>query len=125
MDDTRPETQRGLAMIDAVYGEGFRANFTGAADPFMQDTVDHLFGEVWSRTGLSIRDRRLLTMGVLAALGREELFAVHATGALKSGDLDAEQLHEIVLHLAYYAGGVNGTTIRRGVLAARANVSTG
>lgn len=115
MTEAPGESQTGLEMIDTVYGEGFRDNFTGSTEPFLQDTVDHLFGQIWSRPGLSVRDRRLLSMGVLGAFGRSDLFAVHAAGALRSGDLDAEQLQEVVLHLAYYAGAVNGTMIRRGL----------
>lgn len=121
MDAAHPDTSAGLEMIDAVYGDGFRVHFQDATDPLMQDTVDHLFGRIWSRPGLSIRDRRLLTMGVLGAAGRADLFAVHATAALKTGDLDADQLQEIVLHLAYYAGAGNGTSLRRGAQDAVAN----
>lgn len=121
MDDAQPLSQAGLDMIDRLYGEGFSANFTDASEPFLEDTANHLFGEIWNRPGLAIRDRRLLSMGVLAAFGQGDLFALHAEGALKAGDLDAEQLHEIVLHLAYYAGGTNATTVRRGVLQALAN----
>lgn len=111
-------------LIDEVYGEGFSKNFEGS-EPFLQDARDHLFGQIWSRPGLSVRDRRLLALGVLAAFGRGDLFEVHAFGALASGDLTAEQLNESVLHLAYYAGSVNGTVIRRGVLAAIARHTAG
>jgi 4-carboxymuconolactone decarboxylase len=116
MDDAREQSQVGLDMIDKVLGEGVSANFAGSTEPFLQDVTDHVFGEIWNRPGLSIRDRRLLTMGVLAAFGQSETFALHAAGALRSGDVDADQLREIVLHLSYYAGSSNGTMIRRGVV---------
>ena len=116
MDDIRQRSQAGLDMIDQVLGEGVSANFAGSSEPFLQDVTDHVFGEIWTRPGLSVRDRRLLTMGVLAAFGQSDTFALHAAGALKSGDLDGDQLREIVLHLSYYAGSSNGTMIRRGVV---------
>lgn len=118
MDDVHSSTEVGLEMIDRVYGGGFSSNFAGSTEPFVQDAADHLFGEIWSRAGLSIRDRRLLSLGVIAAQGHTDLFALHATGALRSGDLDADQLHEVVLHVSHYAGGTNGTMVRRGALQA-------
>ncbi|MTD58940.1 carboxymuconolactone decarboxylase family protein [Amycolatopsis pithecellobii] len=122
MADTRHPV--GLDIVDKVLGEGFSANFA-SPEPFVQDAADHLYGEIWSRPGLSIRDRRLLTLGVLAAFGQGDQFALHAAGALKSGDLDADQLHEIVLHLAYYAGSSRGTVLRRAVLDALAQHKAG
>jgi alkylhydroperoxidase/carboxymuconolactone decarboxylase family protein YurZ len=113
--DPRDSCQVGLDMIDTIYGDGFSRNFANSTEPFLIDTTEHLFGEIWSRPGLSIRDRRLLSLGVLAAFGQADLIALHAAGALKSGDLDADQLHEAVLHLSYYAGGSNATMVRRGV----------
>ena len=114
----------GLKVIDEVYGPAFRAVFADSDEPYLIDTVDHLFAHVWSRPGLSIRDRRLLTLGALAAFGLSDTFAVHAGAALRAGDLDAAQLHEIVLHLAYYAGAGNATAIRRGVVQAIADYGT-
>ena len=115
MGEAHSDSEGGLRMIDTVLGDGVSAYFAGSAEPLMQDTTDHLFGKIWSRPGLSVRDRRLLTMGVIAAFGQADTFSAHATGALKSGDLDADQLREIVLHLAYYAGASNATMISRGL----------
>lgn len=53
-------TELGLKTMDAVYGPGFSKTMPEVSNPMLQDTIDHLFGEVWSRPGLSIRDRRLL-----------------------------------------------------------------
>ena len=115
MSEAHSDSEIGLRMIDTVLGDGVSAYFAGSTEPLMQDTTDHLFGEIWSRPGLSVRDRRLLTMGVIAAFGQADTFAAHATGARKSGDLDPDQLREIVLHLAYYAGASNATMISRGL----------
>jgi 4-carboxymuconolactone decarboxylase len=117
-DDVRRPAEKGLKVLDEVYGEGFSAIFADATDPFMVESADHVFGEIWSRPGLSIRDRRLLCMGAVAAFGQADIFANHAAGALASGDLDADQLQEVVLHLSCYVGASNGTMAYRGALEA-------
>ena len=89
-----------------------------AASPFVGATVKHLFGEVWDRPGLSIRDRRLLVLGATVMLGRTDLVETQVKGALRAGDMDAEQLEEAVLQLAFYTGWGNATAMWHGVQAA-------
>jgi 4-carboxymuconolactone decarboxylase len=116
-EDTR---RRGLRMMDAVYGEGFSATMPEEGTPMLEATVGHLFGEIWSRPGLSVRDRRLLVLGATAALGRADLIEIQTRGALANDELTAEQLREAVLHLHYYVGWGNGTQLHKGVEAALA-----
>jgi 4-carboxymuconolactone decarboxylase len=71
---------------------------------FVAYTVDHLFGDVWVRPGLELLERRLLTIGVLAALGRTELLDVQFQSALDNGELDEDQVREVVIHLTHYVG---------------------
>ena len=73
-------------------------------DSFLEVTVDHLFADVWSEPGLSIRERRLVTLTVLAGLGNESVLKIHAGAAMDSGDLSDETLDALVNHLAHYAG---------------------
>jgi len=98
-DETRA---RGLEMIQEVY-QG-RVKIDPTLTPHQAATVDHLFGEVWSRPGLNIRDRRLVVIGVLGLLGKSELLEIQFGAAMERGELNAEQLHEIVLQLAHYVG---------------------
>jgi 3-hydroxyisobutyrate dehydrogenase-like beta-hydroxyacid dehydrogenase/alkylhydroperoxidase/carboxymuconolactone decarboxylase family protein YurZ len=112
--------QRGLAMADRVYGPGLAAALDGPSDPFTDETISHLFGQVWSRPELSVRDRRLLTLGVAASLGRAELIQIQTQGALANNELTPAQLHEAVLHLAVYVGWCNATATYNGVTAALA-----
>ncbi|MET0897068.1 MAG: NAD(P)-binding domain-containing protein [Mycobacterium sp.] len=118
-EQTRSE--RGLATMDAVYGAGLSAAMPADRTPTLAMTIDHLFGEVWSRPGLSIRDRRLLVLGATAALGRPDLIETQARGALVNGELTEEELEEAVLQLHYYVGWGNGTAVQSGVAAALAN----
>ncbi|CAN5623263.1 hypothetical protein BH10ACT9_BH10ACT9_16870 [soil metagenome] len=114
-------TERGLATMDAVYGTGLAAAMPTDRTPTLTMTIDHLFGEIWSRPGLSIRDRRLLVLGATAALGRADLIETQARGALVNGELTEEELEEAVLQLHYYVGWGNGTAVQSGVAAALAN----
>jgi 4-carboxymuconolactone decarboxylase len=63
-----------------------------------------VFGGLWSRPGLSIRDRRLINLTLLAILGRDDITPFHVRAALESGDLDAAQIEELGVQLAFYAG---------------------
>jgi len=111
-------TELGLKTMDAVYGPGFSETMPEVSNPMLQDTIDHLFGEVWSRPGLSIRDRRLLVIGATAALGRADLIEIQVRGALQNDELSPGELREAVLQLHYYVGWCNGTQVNKGVEAA-------
>ena len=63
-----------------------------------------LFAETWTLPALSTRDKRLLVLGALTALGRDNKYAVYIEAALRSADLTAEQAHEIPQLLAHYVG---------------------
>ena len=102
MSDTE-RRERGLAKFNEVYCGDLPAPPAGAM-AFFDLMLEQLFGEVWTRPSLSLRDRRLVTMGVIAALGEREPFAIQVRSALKNGELSPEQLREIVIHLAPYAG---------------------
>jgi 4-carboxymuconolactone decarboxylase len=59
---------------------------------------------VWTRPGLEIRDRRLMTIGVLAALGLTSLVEIQFRSALERDELTEEQVRETVVHLTHYIG---------------------
>ncbi len=73
-------------------------------DAFLDCTLDHLFAEVWANPGLSVRDRRLVTLTVLMCLGHEGTLRLHLGAAMKSGDLSDEAIDALTLHIAHYAG---------------------
>lgn len=74
-----------------------------------------LFGDLWQRPHLSVRERRLVVLTLLAAYGRDEPMSYHLHGALESGDLDADALHELVVQLAFYAGWPTSSTLFQAV----------
>lgn len=116
--------ERGVEMMKRVYGPELADRVGEPADPFTTDTVDYLFADVWSRSELSVRDRRLLTLGVAASTGRADLIQIQTAGALANGEFSPEQLHEAVLHLALYVGWCNATATYQGVTAALAAHTT-
>ena len=100
-DDTR--RARGLEKFEEVYNGDVPAPPPGAM-AFFDLMLEQVFAELWTRDALSVRDRRLVTMGVIAALGERDTFEVQARAALKKDELTPEQLREMVIHLASYAG---------------------
>lgn len=69
----------------------------------MAISTAHLFGDIWTRPGLSLLDRELVTLSVIAARGFERQLRLHLRGALAVG-LDRNEIVEAFIHLAHYAG---------------------
>jgi 4-carboxymuconolactone decarboxylase len=92
----------GMAKMEEVYS--FSIDPKDIPGPYAEMTVDHLFGNVWQGEALDMRDRRLLTIGVLAALDKSDLLDIQFNAALDRGELTTEQLRELVLHLTHYIG---------------------
>ena len=95
-DDVRA---RGRDLMRQVYGWDFEPT-----KPFEVQTVDHLFGEVWAEGKLSVRDRRLVLIGLAAGGGLEDVAGLQLDAAVRLGELDAEDLRTLVVFLAHYAG---------------------
>ena len=74
------------------------------ADPFLDATIEHLFADVWSRPGLGVRERRLITLTLLMCLGNEMTLKLHFGAAMNSGDLSDTEIDELILHVAHYRG---------------------
>jgi 4-carboxymuconolactone decarboxylase len=71
--------------------------------PFYQLAIDHAWGGVWTRPGLGLKERSLVTVSSLAALGRLHELRIHLHGALNNG-WTPEELREVCLQTAAYAG---------------------
>jgi len=73
------------------------------APEFVKLTSELLFGQVWSRPALSLRDRSLITVAALTALYRTNQLRNHIRRALDNG-VTREELNEVFMHLAFYGG---------------------
>jgi len=89
-----------LAAVDGTAG----AEVVESLGDLGRYIVEFAFGEVYHRPGLSLRDRELITVAMLAAMGaREPQLDVHLRGALTVG-VTRDELRELMIHLVPYAG---------------------
>jgi len=95
--------QRGIDKFNEVYCGDVPAMPRGTMD-FFDNMIQQLFSEVWTRPQLDQRDRRMLTMGAIAALGEPTTYAIQVKAAVKNGELDPDQVRETLIHLAQYVG---------------------
>ena len=115
--------EAGLAMRKQVLGEDYVERSLKSADDFnreFQDMVtEYCWGATWGRGVIEKRERSILNLGMLAALGRSHEFGLHFRGAIRNG-LSLEELKEVLLQIAVYCGipaGVESFRIARTVIA--------
>ena len=107
-DDDLPEARRrGLQKMAEVYG----FDMSDGSGDFFRYTADHLFGDVWQREGLSVRDRRLLLIGALAATQQTDVLGLQVPASLANGELTGDELREIVIFLCHYVGWPTGARL--------------
>jgi len=111
--------ERGLALRKEVLGADYVASSFANADDFsrpMQElSTEYCWGNIWSRDGLSRRDRSLLNLGMISALNRPHELKLHVKAALTNG-LSREEIREALLQVAVYCGipaGIDSTRIAR------------
>jgi 4-carboxymuconolactone decarboxylase len=113
----------GLAARKEVLGERYVDNAINNADDFNRDfqalVTEYCWGVCWGNDVLSRKQRSLLNLGMLAALGRSHEFELHFRGALRNG-CSTEELRETLTQITIYCGvpaGVESFRIARRVLA--------
>jgi 4-carboxymuconolactone decarboxylase len=106
MDDA-DRLQLGMTVRREVLGDEHVdravARTTGFTAPFQDLITRYAWGDIWSRPGLTRAERSLVTLTVLAALQHEGELAMHVKAALRNG-LTPEQIQEVLLQVAIYAG---------------------
>jgi len=98
MDELR---HKGLDKMNEVSGWEM-PNVEG--DDYFALTADHLFGDIWSRPGLTMRDKRLMTLTVVTALGLSDLAEIQVNAALHNDELTEAELKEMAIFLTHYLG---------------------
>lgn len=109
--------EKGAARLKELFGFEPQPGMMQA--DFQKITVENLFGDVWCRPGLELRERSMITVAALVVLGREPELRLHLRGALRVG-ISRESLTEMMIHLAHYGGwptGVSGLRVLQEVLA--------
>ncbi len=99
--------EAGLAIRRRVMGDEFVdrafARATEFSWPLQEFITEHAWGSVWCRPGLDLATRSLVTLAMLAALGRGHELAGHVRGALNNG-VTPEAIREVLLQAAVYCG---------------------
>ncbi|MFC7540615.1 carboxymuconolactone decarboxylase family protein [Siccirubricoccus deserti] len=97
----------GMEMRRRILGDAHversEAGMTPLDAPFREFILEGVWGRVWTRPGLSWRDRSLLCLGMLAALGHHEEFRLHVRATRNTG-VTAEEIGEVLLAVAAYGG---------------------
>ncbi len=97
----------GLDTRREVLGPEYVDASLAGSDEFMmgfQDAVtDIAWGYAWSRPGLDRRARLILTLGIVAGLGRHEELGIYAQGAIRNG-VTVDEIKEILVHVTSYCG---------------------
>ena len=105
MTDERRD--RGMATRRKVLGDAYVDRAVAATGDFDRPFQDFVtasgWGDIWSRPGLDLKTRSLVTLATVAAIGRQEELAIHVRGALNNG-CTPEEIREVFLHTSLYCG---------------------
>ncbi|HET9577452.1 MAG TPA: 4-carboxymuconolactone decarboxylase [Usitatibacter sp.] len=100
--------ERGMKTRRKVLGDEWVDRAEKSKTPFNEEFQDlitrYAWDEVWNRPRLPHKARRILVLGTMVALGRWEEFQMHVRAALRSGELEADDIKEILLQQAIYCG---------------------
>jgi 4-carboxymuconolactone decarboxylase len=99
--------ERGMAVRRRVLGDRHVDDVAARTSEFDADFQTYIteaaWGAVWARPGLTPRERSLVTLALLAALGHDEEVAMHVRATSNTG-ATMEDIKEALLHVAVYAG---------------------
>ena len=98
---------RGLAKRRQVLGDAYVDRALASVDDFNRDfqrlATEYCWGEAWGDETLSPRERSILTLGIVAAIGKMGEFANHLRGARTNG-LTPNELRAVLVQIAIYCG---------------------
>ena len=98
--------ERGKEQMRAVYGWDIEPT-----KPFEEATVDHLFGEVWAQGEMTVKERRLMLIGMTVGTGQIDVAMLQIDTALRLGELTPDDLRTMVVFLTHYAGWPRGAAL--------------
>jgi alkylhydroperoxidase/carboxymuconolactone decarboxylase family protein YurZ len=90
-------------LVGAQRADEIAARFSQLSPAFENEVMSVVFGRTWARDGMDARTRSLVSIGVLAALGRQGALRIVLGIALDSG-ATVEEITEALLHVGIYAG---------------------
>ncbi|ARE38065.1 MULTISPECIES: carboxymuconolactone decarboxylase family protein [Rhodococcus] len=122
MNQPSTRRDRGEAIFKEVFGREPRPV---SSPDFTQITVDHLFGEIWARPHLSLKERELIALTAVTLARTDFELRGHISASLNLG-MSREKIIEVIIQLAYYGGwpvAHNGLRVAHEVFAELDNVT--
>jgi 4-carboxymuconolactone decarboxylase len=99
--------ERGMDVRSAVLGKAHVERAKSRITPFTEDfqtfITEYAWGSIWTRPGLDRRARSMLTIGMLAALGKTDELRLHIRATANTG-VTRDEIKEILMQVAVYAG---------------------
>jgi len=107
--DYQERRQRGQELYAEIMGRAAPPS----TSPRSAALLDFVYAEIWSRGTITRRERRLITLACAAGADGYETLSEHLYAALATGDLNYEELQEVVLHFAVYCGWAKAEAFER------------
>ena len=99
--------EKGMALRKSVLGaehvDRAEAGKTEFDSDYQRYITENAWGTIWTRPGLDKKTRHMLTIAMLAALGKNDELAMHIRATRNTG-VTPEELREVLLHVSVYAG---------------------
>lgn len=106
--DERERHAKGMTTRRTVLGNAHvdraEANKTTFSEEFQDLITRYAWGEIWTRERFDHKTRRLLVLAMMVALGRWEEFVMHVRAALFEGELEPDDIKEVLMQSAIYCG---------------------
>ena len=102
-DDYKKRYKRGMDLLKKMGREHLMMEQKAICPDMYEMSVGHLFGDVWARKGLSLRERQLVTLAANIALARPSGNYSHYRSAQHIG-IKKEEIFEVMIQVAHYAG---------------------
>lgn len=103
MRDDSERFRRGMELLTAMGRENTMLEHKAMSEDLYRISVGYLFGEIWRRPHLTLRERQLITLAANVALSRPAGSHSHYRSAKKLG-LTHEQIMEVIIHVGMYSG---------------------
>ena len=100
---TEARFERGMRVLKKMGRQNLMLNQKALSPEMYEMSVGHLFGDVWGRPGLSLRDRQLVTLAANIAMARPTGNHSHYLSALRLG-ITKRQIIEVMIQVGHYTG---------------------
>jgi 4-carboxymuconolactone decarboxylase len=94
-----------------VLGDAYVDSNLGSSDAFMSTfqglVTEQVWGRAWTGAALDLRSKCILTIGILAALGRFQEVGIYTKGALRCG-ATVDEIKDVLIHVTAYCGAPAG-----------------